>query len=263
MHTRPGRPRDPFRRLVLACVAILALLTTASGVPAGRGAAPAAQEPCGRASLVADWPERDLLPQATLAPARWYGLACNGGWGPHAATYPTIQPPAGCAPVAWQRARVVAVARRYLGLAYRHHHVPAWDPPAALVGPTGAGEGLDCSNFTAWAYNYALGIRFTSNVQQQAAGPLAPGRVLAPDEPFAPGDLLFVLRQARSEVSHVVLYLDENTVIDSHGTYGGITMHPRSGWYLTHFSHARRILEAPSAASWAPPDEQEGKLPAG
>jgi hypothetical protein len=79
-------------------------------------------------------------------------------------------------------------------------------------------------------------------VQDQADGPKAPGRVLAPDEPFAPGDLLFILRQDRTEVSHVVLYVDENTVIDSHGTYGGVTAHPRTGWYLSHYSHARRIL---------------------
>jgi cell wall-associated NlpC family hydrolase len=174
-----------------------------------------------------------------------------------------VAPPDGCDPVAWQRARVVAVARRYLGLSYRHHHIPAWDPPAALVGPTAAGTGLDCSNFTAWVYNYGLGRRFTSNVQQQADGPLAPGRGLAPDEPFAPGDLLFILREDRSEVSHVVVYVDENAVIDSHSAYGGVTEHPRTGWYLTHFSHARRIIEGSEAILWAPQDEPAGKLPAG
>jgi cell wall-associated NlpC family hydrolase len=155
------------------------------------------------------------------------------------------------------------VARRYLGLNYRHHHVPAWDPAAALVGASSAGQGLDCSNFSAWVYNYALGMRFTSNVQQQAVGLLAPGRVLRPDEPYAPGDLLFMLRQDRSEVSHVVIYVDENTILDSHSAYGGITEPPRTGWYLTHFSHARRIVESDAAMWWTAPEEQLGKIPAG
>jgi hypothetical protein len=254
----PRRARRP-----LALAALLALLVLATTAPAWLGAAPAPEELCGAVSLVADWPARDLLPQASLAPGRWYEQAWNGGWGPRAAPYPAVQAPAGCDPVAWQRARVVAVARRYLGLSYRHHHVPAWDPPAALVGPDAAGPGLDCSNFTAWVYNYGLGLRFTSNVQQQADGPLAPGRVLAPGEPYAPGDLLFILRQDRSEVSHVVLYVDDETVIDSHGAYGGISAHPRTGWYLTHFSHARRIVEGREALSGAPIEEQAGKVPAG
>jgi len=257
------RPHRPHRPLTLACVLLLAALAATFGGPTALVAAPAQQEQCGPASWAADWPERDLAPQTMLAPQRWYEQPWNGGWGPRAATYPTLQPPAGCDPLAWQRARVVAVARRYLGLSYRHHHVPAWDPPVALIGPDGAGPGLDCSNFTAWVYNYGLGIRFTSNVQQQADGPLAPGRVLAPDEPYAPGDLLFILRQDRSEVSHVVLYVDESTVVDSHGAYGGITEHPRTGWYLTHFSHARRILEPHDALSAAPVEDQAGKLPAG
>jgi len=256
--TRSKRLQAGWRR-ALALAALVALAATTH--PAG--AAPAPQEQCGPASLAADWPQRDLLPQALLPVARWYQRAWNSGWGPLAATYPPTVPPGGCDPVAWERARVVAVARRYLGLAYRHHHVPAWDPPAALVGPAGAGPGLDCSNFTSWVYNYALGIRFTSNVQQQADGPLAPGRVLAPDEPFAPGDLLFILPEDRAEVSHVVIYLDDNTVIDSHGAYGGVTEHPRGGWYLTHFSHARRIVEQGNTIVGAELDEQPGKIPAG
>jgi cell wall-associated NlpC family hydrolase len=250
------------RLMALARGLIVAVLLAATSAPAGLDAAPATQEPCGGVSLTADWPVRDLLPQSTLPLGPWY-QAPSSSWGPPATTYPAVEAPAGCDPVAWQRARVVAVARRYLGLSYRHHHVPAWDPPAALVGPDAAGPGLDCSNFSAWVYNYGLGVRFTSDVQQQAAGPLAPGRVLAPDEPYASGDLLFILREDRSQVSHVVIYVDDNTVIDSHGAYGGITEHPRTGWYQTHLSHARRIVEGSDPILGWPPDEQDGKLPAG
>ena len=203
----------------------------------------AQEAPCGPASLVADWDERDRLPQSETPASRWYERSWNGGWGPLAATYPAVAPPDGCDPVQWQRARVVAVARRYLGLSYRHHHIPAWDPPPVLTGLANAGPGLDCSNLSAWVYNYGLGVRFTSNVRYQSDGPLAPGRVLAPDEPFAAGDLLFILREDRAEVSHVVVYVDEHTVLDSHGDFGGVTEHPRSGWYVTHYSHARRIID--------------------
>jgi len=200
-------------------------------------------EACASALLTADFPARDLLPQAVVPESQWYERNWNSGWGPRAAAYPTADVPAGCDPEGWKRARVVAAARRYLGLPYRHHHVPGWQPTAALAGAERAGAGLDCSNFSAWVYNYALGIQFTSDVQQQANGPRAPGRVLAPDEPLAPGDLLYILRGNRADVSHVVIYVDENTVIDSRGAFGGVTEHPMAGWYRTHYSHARRVIE--------------------
>src|SRR5262249_22285177 len=155
----------------------------------------------------------------------WYTRNWNQGWGPKAAAFPKVAPPSGCDPVQWQRDRVVAVARKYLGLGYRHHHIPGWSPSAALVGDAGAGAGLDCSNFTAWVYNYGLGIRFTSEVGAQATGDQAPGRQLTADEAFAPGDLLFIWNETRWQISHVVLYLDEQTVIDSHEASGGVTAH--------------------------------------
>jgi cell wall-associated NlpC family hydrolase len=202
-----------------------------------------ADEACAPASLTADFAARDRLPQAVVPDSQWYEQNWNAGWGPRAAAYPAADVPPGCDPVAWKRARVVAAAQRYLGLAYRHHHVPGWQPTAALAGAERAGAGLDCSNFSAWVYNYALGIQFTSDVQQQANGPRAPGRLLAPDEPLAPGDLLYILRGNRADVSHVVIYVDETTVIDSRGSIGGVTEHPMTGWYRTHFSHARRVIE--------------------
>ncbi len=68
----------------------------------------------------------------------------TGTWGPRAAAYPSVVVPKGCDPVKWKRLRVVAVAERYVGLPYRHHHIPQWDPDE--------GPGLDCSNFTSWVY---------------------------------------------------------------------------------------------------------------
>ena len=194
-------------------------------------------------TLTADFAARDRLPQTELPPEHWYRENWDRGWGPRARVYPPVAIPAGHDPVRWQRERVLAVARRYLGLAYRRHHIPAWNPPSHLVGHARAGVGLDCSNFTAWVYNFGLGLKFTSNVQYQAESRWAPGRRLAPDEPLAPGDLLFIVRADQSAIAHVAIYLDPDTVIDSHEPYGGVTLHPLRGRHRRRFSHARRIIE--------------------
>ena len=182
---------------------------------------------CPESSLTADFPQRDALA------AKAASGVTRDSWGPHAPAFTAPAVPAGCDAVSWKRERVLAAARHYIGLPYRHHHVPTWEGPD--------GVGLDCSNFTAWAYNYGLGVRFTGNVHKQADGPKAPGRRLAPDEPFQPGDLLFILRMNRSTVSHVVLYVDATTILDCHGQ--GVALRPFAGWYRSHLSHARRIIE--------------------
>jgi hypothetical protein len=182
-------------------------------------------------SLTYDFAERDRLPEIR-------GLrssTVSARWGPRAATYPAVIVPDGCDPVKWKRLRVVAVAKRYIGLPYRHHHVPGWKPVS------GEGPGLDCSNFTSWVYNYGLGIRFSSDILAQSDGVAAPGRRLKNGESFEPGDLLFILKKDRSLVSHVVIFVDNGHIVDSHGS--GVQVRPFGGWYTSHFSHARRILE--------------------
>jgi cell wall-associated NlpC family hydrolase len=135
---------------------------------------------------------------------------------------------------------VLAVAQKYIGLPYRHHPVPGW-APAGAADPKEAGNGLDCSNFSAWVYNYGLGIKVTSEIGKQSQGAGAPGRLLAAGEAFEPGDLLFILKSDRTCVSHVVIYLDDEHIIDS--TVGGVAVREFKGWYKTHLSHARRVLE--------------------
>ena len=180
--------------------------------------------------LTYDLGERDRLPEFPNS----ISSKLSGKWGPHAFQYPRAMVPAGCDPVKWKRLRVVAVAKRYIGLPYEHHHVPAWQPT------NGKGPGLDCSNFTAWVYNYGLGMKFTSDIQKQSDGTKAPGRRLKDGDSFEPGDLLFILKKDRSEVSHVVIYVDANHIIDSRGA--GVRLRPFKGWYKSHFSHARRII---------------------
>jgi len=184
--------------------------------------------------LSADFAERDQLPQSDAPESTWY-TGEHGSWGPRAASYPAVEAPPGYPPLSWKRERIVAVAKRYIGLAYQHHHIPAWDP-------AGEGKGLDCSNFTAWVYNYGLGIKFTSLIHDQSDGPTAPGRRLAPGVPFLPGDLLFITTLDRTRVSHVVIWLGGwEKIIDSHGA--GVRVRDFAGWYKDCFSHARRVVE--------------------
>uniref|UniRef100_I2Q195 Cell wall-associated hydrolase, invasion-associated protein n=1 Tax=Desulfovibrio sp. U5L TaxID=596152 RepID=I2Q195_9BACT len=188
----------------------------------------------GLPGLTADFPWRDTLPQSPVPPSAWYGNPKLGSWGPRSAVYPPVAVPAGVDAVAWKRQRVAVVAERYQGLSYRHHHIPAYDPPEE-------GPGLDCSNFTSWVYNYGLGVRFTSAIASQADGPKAPGRRLGPDEPLAVGDLLFITTRDRSRVSHVVVWLGNGRIIDSHTE--GVRIRTLTGWYKDCFSHARRVIE--------------------
>ena len=155
-------------------------------------------------------------------------------WGPSAPVCPAVIVPDGVDHVKWKRNRVLAVAKRYIGLPYMYHHIPDW------VGPTG--KGIDCSNLTAWIYNFGLGIKFTSKCEWQAEGPRAPGRKLEKDEPLEPGDLLFIMNKNREFISHVVMYIESNKILDVRGN-GGCQIRPFEGWYKSHFAFSRRIIE--------------------
>jgi cell wall-associated NlpC family hydrolase len=218
------RKIDPKLRLIF--VSALVLLALSATV---RGYSQTDAECYSTESLTYDLPQRDKMITSDQGGA----TANQRGWGPHAGVFPPVDVPKGCDPVKWKRLRVVAVAERYIGLPYKHHHIPSWDPDE--------GPGLDCSNFTSWVYNYGLGVKFNSNMKQQADGSLAPGRRLRADEPFEPGDLLFIMTKDHSRVSHVVIFVDEGRIIDSHGV--GVKIRDFKGWYKSSFSHARRIIE--------------------
>jgi cell wall-associated NlpC family hydrolase len=192
--------------------------------------------------------ERNHLPESTVPSDQWYTRNWNEGWGPAAATY--LPPPEG-AP------SLVTVARRYLGLPYRHHHIPGWDPSTTLTGKPNESRGLDCSNYTSWVYNYGYGLHFSSNIHQQAMMYTQYPNMERVDRPspstlpkFQPGDLLYFWRELPSserEISHVAMFTTYHEkvpyIIDSHGI--GVTEHPLTGsahsWYERHFNHAIRI----------------------
>lgn len=167
-----------------------------------------------------------------------------GTWGPHARTYPP--PPLDKRTPEILRKRVIITARSLEGLPYRHHHLPEWLPP------DGSGPGLDCSNFTAWVYNFALGVRFSSDVHRQAQ---TAGVVVPPGEPLLPGDLIFIhpSHDDRQKISHVALLLESRgstgeslqpdaVIIDAHA--GRVHEHDLTSnpWYVTHFAMARRVI---------------------
>jgi hypothetical protein len=206
---------------------------------------------------------------------RWHA------WGPIARDYPA---PAGLG--RWsagrKRERVVAVAMRFLGYGYQHHHVPDWDPPPGWPWkPTcagGNGRGVDCSNLTGFVYNLGFGLRLSTEVHLQAEERAAGGpgggrmtRIPAVELPSSyeeriralrTGDLVYV-RNRGGRISHVVIWVGPigrspdgvPLVVDSHGEDVrdcegrsipcGVQLRPfREGsWYNHSASHALRIIQ--------------------
>ncbi|MEO6847575.1 MAG: NlpC/P60 family protein [Chthoniobacterales bacterium] len=72
---------------------------------------------------------------------------------------------------ALRQERVITAASQYFGMHYQHHHIPTFNPypthpdwPWIKVKSGIRGAGLDCSNFVAWIYNYALGVELSGSV---------------------------------------------------------------------------------------------------
>lgn len=218
-------------------------------------------------SVTADFAIRDAIAQSPLAQAQWRTISAYGNlaWGPSPTIYPAVTIPAGCDPVTWQQQRLLAAANHFIQQQhnYCHHYIPGWNSagltfpqsngPNAGPGPsycyTGSGAGvaanaatqtgLDCSNYTSWLYNYALGgVRMTGGITAQGGSlPTADraynyGNAWAPGTlyerpaqwqsyitkgqaqyqqyPFQPGDLLYVgptaADAAKGKISHVVMW---------------------------------------------------------
>ncbi|WZO98558.1 NlpC/P60 family protein [Isosphaeraceae bacterium EP7] len=205
---------------------------------------------------------------------RWHA------WGPPAAFYPR---PPGVEhwPAERKRERVIAVALRFQGYAYQHHHIPDWSPPEAWPWmPTCAGsngKGVDCSNLTGFVYNQGFGLRLNSDVHKQSEERSVKGtdgratRLHAVELPSSyddrlatlrTGDLLFIRGKPGGKISHVVLWVGpigrspDGTplVLDSHGedvrdSEGqpipcGVHLRPfrENSWYNRSASHALRVF---------------------
>lgn len=153
-------------------------------------------------SLIADFAKRDAMKQTDVPQADWFKPQ-YGKWGPKSRLLPKPVVPAGVDSAQWKRDRVIEAAKHFRGLPYKRHDGMRGHFPDRNCG-------LDCSNFAAWVYNYALGIRLTSDVDLLVTSN-AVGRKLAPGESLKKGDLILL----DGNPKHVVIYIDENHVIDS------------------------------------------------
>lgn len=228
-------------------------------------------------------PRSDWKDYATVPYSQWQNTSNQSRWGYWGPSIKHLSPPAGLAKKSpqWSRERVIATAMRYIGYSYQHHHVPDWEPPVDWPRDpelkTPVGKGVDCSNFTGFVYNLALGILPSTGIKQQAemsdaAGPGA-GRSVPVRRIELPksyddfskelntGDLLFV-KSNKGNVSHVVLWVGKigespdgmPLILDSTGTGAkdakgetipdGVHLRPfkRSVWYFTQASHVLRII---------------------
>ena len=193
---------------------------------AGVGADPTTYE----GSLIADFPERDRF----LADFLSKSLPTRNTWGIRPPVFPEPVIPSFVTDVLqWKRDRVLAVAKSYIGIPYRHHYIPTWFSQED-------GCGIDCSNFSGWIYNYGLGIIFNRAIDNQARGTGAPGRVLQAGEKLLPGDLIYMKSSTGPEYTHVAMIVDQSNIIDSTGAQ--VNIRRFWGWY-TRYGIARRIIE--------------------
>lgn len=219
--------------------------------------------------------------ESSWAPGQWSSPAVRrryGAWGPPSRA---LAPPPGLAdkPAEWKRERVLAIALRSVGRSYQHHHLPDWNPPAGWPWlPVGRGRnepGVDCSNFTSFVYNLALGVKLSGAIGAQAAQTVRTvnGRAFSIqrlEKPAAyadcrrllrPGDLLYIRNRA-GDVSHVVIWVGAlghapdgvPLVLDSTGAGhrdslghvipDGVQLRPfrSDGWYFGSLSHIHRLI---------------------
>jgi hypothetical protein len=229
-------------------------------------------------------PRGDPRLEAEIPFEHWYTRRTQErwlGWGPRARDYP---PPPGVAswPAERKRERVVAVALRFRGYSYQHHHIPDWSPPPGwpwketCAGTNG--KGVDCSNLTGFVYNLGFGLRLSTDVHVQAEERVARGPgpsrtrlhpVVLPSsyeerlKALRTGDLLYI-RNRGGKISHVVIWVGpigrgsdgapEPLLIDSHGddvrdSTGqpipcGVQLRPfrENSWYNHSASHALRVF---------------------
>lgn len=233
-------------------------------------------------------PRGSALEESSVPHGEWYSAKVRksfGSWGVPSRKF-DCPPQVRSKTTEWRRERVVAAATRFIGYQYQHHHVPDWDPPESWPWKECCGErhgkGLDCSNFSGWNYNWALGIHLNTDVHKQAEATRAPsahGEVRArtirrPEgEPgtwygelcgkLRPGDLLYIGNRSRTKVTHVIMWVGHCAespdgvplVIDStggkikdargHRIPCGIHLRPfaKGSWYHHAFSHAHRWIE--------------------
>lgn len=274
---------------------LLILLLTAISFSCSSGTNAASSEYRSPYSLSLSVPPEELLAPDNLPPRNdprlessipyeeWYSRRVRkefGVWGPSPRHYPAL-PDSATLPTSWKRQRVLAVASKYIGLPYQHHHIPSWNPPPdwpwKKVAYGRNSPGVDCSDFTSWVYNYGLGIKLKTGIKEQANLTEIPGpggnglihaRTITDDNGYddlvkrlKTGDLLYI-RNRKGELAHVIMWVGSHgqspdgapLIIDCTGGGHqdcngndipiGVNLRPflKDSWYYKSFDHAHRIL---------------------
>jgi hypothetical protein len=242
-------------------------------------------------SLSMDFVERDASLETRPGRKEWYKRKLfpvqNSSWGPKAKQYPGIKSPKSTDP-AWLRRRIIAVAARYINTQFQHHNLIQWDPPQTWpmnpvlpVRLAHQSKGTDSSNFTAWVYNFGLGIEFTGYIDKQARMSsvkmpdgtrskvqAVTGKLFKPDfnklvSRLKMGDLVYISSGKDEDTAdHVIIWIGKDPktgewlVIDSYdqvfnstdkaGSYipSGVQIRAfrKSSWYYEGFITALRII---------------------
>lgn len=182
-------------------------------------------------------------------------------------------------PEEWLQRRIVAAAAQLRNtVPYGHHHMGQWcapDGPEWRAAHYEPGYGIDCSDFTHFIYNYALGIQLKTGIGTQANLTEAPLRLADGREirvvgrrlldvqngyqktyadlvsKLRPGDLLYIRGNPGLEnrITHVIMWLGPlavdtngkhpNLVTDSHGA----VVHDSDGNLIPSGPEIRPFLE--------------------
>lgn len=148
-------------------------------------------------------------------------------WGPRPNTYPLWTIPDECDRIQIMQYRIVLLIKKFIekGWNYCHHHSPSWNTPLeqrvenqeicssdGISGEKGW-NGLDCTHFTSFVYNWGFGCPLPTLTGDQTCGPNAPGRVLPfstnQQDQFLPGDILFIAGNSKSNpllVTHGIFW---------------------------------------------------------
>jgi cell wall-associated NlpC family hydrolase len=229
-----------------------------------------------------DEPRGKVDQQSSIPRDRWDSAETRrrwGAWGPPARKFDCPERVR-----EWsaqkKRERVLATAARHIGRDYQHHHIPDWNPPKDWPWKqccTGHNSpGIDCSNFSSWNYNWALGMHMSSAIgaqskvtrAQQGGRDIPVHRIERPSgfkelcAALKTGDLLFIKGKADGNVTHVIMWVGAcgvapdgaALVIDSTGSGhkdsngvaipSGVHLRPftEDSWYFRCFSHAHRMI---------------------
>lgn len=139
-----------------------------------------------------------------------------------------------------QQQKLIDVGKTQLGVPWKY-------------GTMKPGIGFDCSNFTSWVYNKALGIKFTSSSRSQryttSLGTPVPIDKNNKFKNLQVGDLLFFANSSDAGGGgHVGLYAGEKNgkhyVLQEGGGRGKVTYEPMEGtWFASKLVYAKRILK--------------------